>query len=173
MSFLPPFASSLWHRNTRLSCFLTELTNFWNEFHQVACFPKVRAPVKYGWLKNRWSSLLRKCWWSWGTSAAMIYKSVLYGRPLWCSSHTDSQLSPGVRLSQNGSCFAAVDASFYLGSPCYGQLYAFLWKRSVWLEVTQCWFPARRWDSHFRLWVSFNFDRLAGLSHILKSKTKK
>ncbi len=43
------------------------LMNSWNEFHEVACFPQVRATVKYAWLKNKWSRLLRKCWCTWGT----------------------------------------------------------------------------------------------------------
>lgn len=69
--FLTAFFGGLvhfWHRNIWLSRSLTVLMNSWNDFHKVACFPQVRATVKYAWLKNKWSRLLRKCWYSRGTS---------------------------------------------------------------------------------------------------------
>ena len=68
-----------WHRYIWLPCSLTDLMNSWNKLYEVVCFPQVSTTVKYAWLKNKWSSLLRKCWCSWGTSVAMMYKSVLFG----------------------------------------------------------------------------------------------
>lgn len=47
-------------------------------FMKWPCFSQVKVTVKYAWQKNKWGSLLRKCWCSRGTSVPLIYKSVLF-----------------------------------------------------------------------------------------------
>lgn len=108
--FLTAFFGGLvhfWHRNIWLSRSLTVLMNSWNDFHKVACFPQVRATVKYAWLKNKWSRLLRKCWYSRGSiiQTCMIYKSVLFGSFKFDERGVEIQVR-GDWLSQNArSCF--------------------------------------------------------------------
>ncbi len=140
------------------------LMNSWNEFHEVACFPQVRATVKYAWLKNKWSGLLRKCWCSWGTHVwftSLFYLVVSDLKKQSSRRRAVSRCAPLTKWKLLCQCVELVLSWLTLDV----LKYRFIYRRncSGWSEVMGCrqciCFPATASYKWFSL-CSFTFSKL-------------
>lgn len=110
-SFWPVY---FWHRNIWLPCCLTEC--WW-----IPGMSSMKWPVF-----PKWEQLLNMHGWKineagfWGNldvREGLTYDLLvcfIWDFQFWWSSHRDSELSPGVHLIQNGSCFACLSVLFHL-----------------------------------------------------------
>lgn len=115
------------------------LMNSWNEFHEVACFPQVRATVKYAWLKNKWSRLLRKCWCSWGTYVWFASLFYLVVSILMKQSSRPRAVSRCVPFPKwKLLCLSGQLVLSYLTLDVFEYWFIYLWDCSGQSEVTGC-----------------------------------